>query len=175
MEITVDRSLRKWWVFVLRGVLFILAGVYMLASPKGSFLTLSFLFGLLILFAGIAELFHAYQDNRPGNRRWHLIIGLAEVILGMVLMNHLTASMDIMRIIVGLYILFRGLWMVFFAWISDRSWWLIAGGVLVVVFAGIVLFNPVVGAMTIIVWTALAFIMIGLLNLFLGLRIKPKF
>ncbi|HEY4197823.1 MAG TPA: DUF308 domain-containing protein, partial [Mucilaginibacter sp.] len=63
MEITVDRSIRHWWVFVLRGVLFILLSIYVFLSPASAYLALSFLFGLVILLAGIAELLHAYQDR----------------------------------------------------------------------------------------------------------------
>jgi uncharacterized membrane protein HdeD (DUF308 family) len=45
MEITLDRSLRLWWVFVLRGLLFIAVGAYLFMQPVSGLLALSFLFG----------------------------------------------------------------------------------------------------------------------------------
>ena len=173
MEIRVDRSLRHWWVFVLRGILFILLGIYVFASPVSAYVALTFLFGLVILLAGVAELLHAYKDHSSGNRGWHLFIGLVDIILGLVLMSHLTASMDIMRIIVGIYFLFRGITIFNFRRLARGSWWVIAGGLIVLVFGIMMLFNPVFGAMTIIIWTGLAFIVTGILNVMLGLRMRP--
>jgi uncharacterized membrane protein HdeD (DUF308 family) len=173
MEITVDRSLRHWWIFVLRGILFILLGVYVFASPVSAYIALSFLFGLVILLAGVAELLHAYQDRGSGNRGWHLFVGIVDVILGLILMSHLTAGMDVMRIIIGVYFLFRGATIFNFRSLARGSWWVILGGLIVLLFGIMVLFNPVFGAMTIIIWTGLAFIVIGILNIMLGIRMRP--
>lgn len=174
MEITVDRRFRHWWVFVLRGALFILLGIYVFASPASAYLALSFLFGLMILMAGIAELLHAYQDRGAASRGWHLFVGLVDIILGLVLLNHLAASMDILRIIVGIYFLFRGLSIFSFRGLARGSWWVIAGAVIVLIFGLMVLFNPVFGAMTVIIWTGMAFLVTGILNVLLGLRMKPR-
>jgi uncharacterized membrane protein HdeD (DUF308 family) len=81
MEIIVDRSIRHWWVFVLRGILFILLSIYIFLSPVSSLLALGFLFGLVIIVAGIAELLHAYQGRGKGNRGWLLFAGLIDLYL----------------------------------------------------------------------------------------------
>src|ERR1700754_2214600 len=103
MEITVDRSLRHWWVFVLRGALFILLSIYIFMSPVSAYLALSFMLGLVILLAGVAELLHAYQDRGSGTRGWHLFAGIIELLLGLLLMSNLAASMDVLRIVIGVY------------------------------------------------------------------------
>jgi uncharacterized membrane protein HdeD (DUF308 family) len=173
MEITVDRSLRHWWVFVLRGILFILLGIYVFMSPASAYIALSFLFGLAILLAGVAELMHAYQYRGSANRGWHLFIGIVDIILGLVLMNHLAASMDILRIIVGIYFIFRGLTIFNLRGLGRGLWWVTLAGVIVLLFGIMVLVNPVFGAITIVIWTGSAFIVMGLLNLFLGMRMRP--
>src|SRR3954468_1759702 len=109
METIANHSLRHWWVFVLRGILFILLSIYMFIYPGSGFVALGFLFGLVILIAGIAELMHAYRNRNRGNRGWHLFIGLIDLVLGLVLISHLAASMNILRIIVGFYFLFKGI------------------------------------------------------------------
>src|SRR6195952_4454681 len=109
MEITVDRSIRHWWVFLVRGVLFILTGIYMISSPTTSYVALGFFFGLVILLAGVSELLHAYQGRKESNRGWHLMIGTIDIILGLILMSHISASVTILRIIVGIWFLFRGI------------------------------------------------------------------
>lgn len=174
MEITIDRSLRHWWIFVLRGILFILLGAYLFASPASAYVALSFLFGLIILLAGVSELLHAYQDKGSANRGWHLFVGMVDLLLGVILLNHLAASMDVMRVVLGIYFLFRGISIFNFRGFARRPAWILAGAVIVLLFAVLVITDPVFGAATIIIWTGTAFIVTGILNVLLGLRMKPR-
>ncbi len=169
--LAVDRSLRHWWVFLIRGLLFILVGIYMVCSPGSSYAALGFLFGLIILLAGIAELLHVYREN---NRGWHLFLGIVDVILGIILMGHLAASVTILRIIVGIWFLLRGFSLLRFSGLIGRSWLLTIGGIITILFAGLILFNPIFGAMTIVLWTAIAFIFTGLFNILLAFSMKKR-
>jgi uncharacterized membrane protein HdeD (DUF308 family) len=172
MEIAVDRSLRHWWVFLIRGLLFIFVGIYMISTPAGSFAALGFLFGLIILLAGLAELFHVVRDRSAFNRGWHLALGIIDIILGIILIGHMTASEVILRIIVGIWFLFRGISLFSFSRLTDNTWVLKAGGILIFVFALLILFNPLFGALTIVLSTAIAFIITGFFNVLLGFRLK---
>jgi uncharacterized membrane protein HdeD (DUF308 family) len=172
MEMSVDRSLSHWWVFILRGILFILVGIYMICSPATSYAALGFIFGLIVFIAGISELLHVYRDRNSRNRRGHLFLGIVDIILGLVLMGHITASVTIFRIIVGIWFLFRGISLLSSSGIIGRSWLLTLGGIITIIFAALILFNPAFGAMTIILWTAIAFIITGLFNVVLGISTK---
>jgi len=172
MELSVERTHRHWWVILIRGLLFIFLGIYMIASPAGSFAALGFLFGLIILLAGCVELLHATRDSAVSSRRWHLMLGIIDVVLGIVLMGHITASVTILRIIVGIWFLFMGVSLFNFAQHAGRSLALTIGAVLIVIFALFILFNPTFGDMTIILWIAIAFIITGVFNVWLGFRLK---
>jgi uncharacterized membrane protein HdeD (DUF308 family) len=172
MEIKVYRGTRHWWAFSIRGLLFILVGIYMIASPASSYLALGFFFGLVIFLAGVAELFRVNRDRRTGNRGWHIVLGVIDMLLGIILMGHVTASVDILRIIVGIWFLFKGFSLLGFSRLTGMSWIFGLGGVLTVLFALLILFNPVFGAMTIILWTAIAFIITGFFNVLLGFWLK---
>jgi uncharacterized membrane protein HdeD (DUF308 family) len=174
MEITsLDRSLRLWWVILIRGILFILLGIYMVCSPADSYAALGFLFGLMILITGIMELFRVVRDHDQGSRAWHLFLGIVDVVVGIVLITHIIASADILRVVVGIYFLFRGISLLSFSHFSGRSWPLIAGGVITAVFGLFIIFNAVFGAITIIIFTAIAFIITGIFNVWLGLSVRP--
>lgn len=174
MEITLDRSLRLWWVFILRGVLFIAAGIYFFAQPASGYLALSFLFGLIILLAGLVELIRAYRDHGTGNRGWHLFTGLMDILIGLILMSHLAASMIVLRVIVGFYFLFKGITVLTFRkHHRGNPALLILGAIAILLFVGMIWFNPLFGTMTVIIWTALAFIVTGVLNVMLGVRLRP--
>ncbi len=144
----------------------------MIASPAGSYAALGFFFGLVIFLAGVAELLHVVRDRSSAGRGWHLFLGIVDIILGFVLMDHVAAGVTILRIIVGIWFLFRGISLFSFSRIAGRSWILTLGGILTVIFALLILFNPVFGAMTIILWTAIAFIITGFFNVMLALRLK---
>lgn len=172
MDFSVDRKPRYWWVFLIRGILFILVGIYMISSPASSYAALGFMFGLIILLAGIAELLHVYRSNSAGNRGWHLFLGIVDVLLGIILMGHIAASVTILRIIVGIWFLLRGFSLLSFSRFTGKSWVITLGGILTIIFGVLILFNPVFGAMTIVLWTALAFIITGLFNVMLSFTLK---
>jgi len=172
MEMSVDRSLRHWWVFLLRGILFVLVGIYMICSPASSYAALGFMFGLVIFIAGISELLHVYHDRSSKNRGWHLFLGIVDLILGLVLMGHISASVTILRIIVGVWFLFRGLSLLSFSGFFKKSIMLAVGGIITIIFGALILFNAGFGAMTIVLFTAIAFIFTGVFNVVLGLGMK---
>jgi uncharacterized membrane protein HdeD (DUF308 family) len=156
-------------------VVFILVSAYLFFSPVSGLLALSFLFGLIILLTGIAELLRSYRDHGPGNRGWHLFIGLIDLLIGLILLSHLAASLVIIRFIVGFYFLFRGISLLSFSRVGRRSWWVVIGGLLVVIVAVLVMVNPLFGNATLLIWLELAFFVTGLLNVMLGLRLKPAY
>jgi len=174
MELSVDRSFRQWWVFLIRGILFILVGIYMIASPAASFVALGFIFGLMILMAGISELVNVSRSNSPGNRSWHLGLGIVEVILGIVLMSHVATSVAIIRIIVGLWFIFRGVTLFNFARATHASWIMTLGGILTLIFGLLILFDVVFGSVTLIAFAAMGFIITGFFNVMLGYTMKPR-
>ena len=173
MELAVDRSLNHWWVFLIRGILFVILGIYMICSPAVSYIALGFLFGLIIFLAGIVELLHVSRARYTGNRRWHLALGIIDIILGIVLMSHVAASIAIMRIVLGIWFIFRGISLFSFSRTINSSWMLKLGGALTFIFGLLILFNAAFGSMTIIIFTAVAFIITGIFNAWLGYRMKP--
>ncbi len=172
MELALRRIHRHWWIFVVRGILFAALGIYMAFEPAGSFEALGFLFGLIILLAGITELMRIGSDRNRNTRGWHLAVGILEVVLGLVLMSHVAAGMSILRIILGVWFLFRGITMITLSLNSGLSWTVTFGAILIAIFGLLILVDPTFGSLTIILWTALAFVVNGIFNIWLGYRLK---
>ena len=145
----------------------------MIASPATSFVALGFMFGLVIFVAGVAELFHAIREHGAGNRGWHLFLGIVDIILGIILMGNIVASMDILRIIVGIWFVLRGLSLLSFSGFTGRAWEVVVGGVLIMLFGLLILFNPTFGDITIIIWSAIGFIITGIFNVVFAIRMRP--
>jgi len=172
MESIVSRRPRYWWVFMLQGVILLGMGIYMLFAPISGFAALGFLFGLAILLTGVFELLRVIRERDQGSRAWHLFIGVIDIILGIILVGNITASETILRIIVGLWFLFRGISLMSFSRLSGSDWVLTAAGVIVVLLALAIIFKPLFGAVTIDMLTAVALIATGLFDLVLGYRLK---
>jgi len=175
MEITsIDRSLRYWWVILIRGILFILLGIYMLYEPASGYAALGFLFGLFILLAGVAELLRVVGDHSSSSRAGHLLLGIIDLIVGIIFVTHIIASANVLRIIVGLYFFFRGISLLSYSHFRGRSWPLIIGGIITIIFGLLIMFNAIFGAITLIIFTAVAFIIMGIFNVWLGIHIRPR-
>ena len=50
------KTIRHWWLYLLTGILSIAAGIIVFCNPLESYLTLSLMFGVLMLISGIVEL-----------------------------------------------------------------------------------------------------------------------
>jgi hypothetical protein len=172
MALVIKSNIRHWWMFLLRGLLFILLGIYMISAPFRSYVALSFLFGVIILLAGIAELLYAYANRHTGGWGWRLLLGIIDLGLGIILVTNVVVSMSVLSFVVGIWFLFKGFSLLSFAGILHRSFWIIAGGILTILFALLIIFNPVIGAMTIVLWTAYGFIIAGIFNGLLAFRLK---
>jgi uncharacterized membrane protein HdeD (DUF308 family) len=172
MESITRRRPSHWWVFLIRGLVFIILGIYMICSPANSFAALGFLFGLIIFFTGLLELLRTVRDRDQASRAWHLLLGIIDVILGIILLGHIGTSEAILRIIVGIWVLFSGFSMLSFSRFTGRSLVLTIGGGLIILFGLMIIFNSAFGTITIALITAVAFIVTGIFNALLAYRLK---
>lgn len=172
MDLTIAHRPRYWWVFILQGVILLALGIYMVLSPVNGFATLGFLFGLAIFVTGVFEMIRVVRDHDQGSRALHMVLGVISIILGIVLVINNGASETILRLIVGLWFIFRGLSLMSFSRLTGRSWLLSAGGVIIILFGLAMIFKPIFGAITVDVLTAVAFITTGIFDIALGYRLK---
>lgn len=172
MALELSGSVKHWWMFLLRGLLFIVLGVYMISSPSESYMALSLLFGVIILLAGIAELIHAFSNRHSRRWGWRLFVGIIDLVLGLILVFNIKVSMAVLPFILGIWFFFSGASLLSFATVVRRPFWLAVGGMLIISISFLVMFVPEFGAMTIVVWTAFAFIAAGIFNGLLAFWLK---
>ncbi len=172
MESIVSRRPRYWWVFMLQGIILLALGIYMLFAPISGFATLGFLFGLAILVTGIFEMIRVVRDHDQASRAWHMLLGVINIILGIILVGHIGTSETILRIILGLWFVFSGVSLMSFSRLTGPNWLLSAGGVIVVLFGLAIIFKPIFGAVTIDLLISISFIVTGLFEVVLGYRLK---
>jgi len=172
MTKAVYNTIRHWWVFLLRGLFFVLVGIYMVSFPIASFAAIGFIVGIVVILTGISELMHAYAHRYVVGWNWRFLLGFADMALGLFLAFDLSVSIVVLPFILGAWFLLRGFSLFSFASVIRHSLWLVVGGLVTVVFALMVIFNPVFGVMTIVLWAAFAFMITGIANVILAFRLK---
>lgn len=156
----------------MRGLVFMLLGVYMISSPSQSYMALSLLFGVIVLVTGIAELAHALTNRHSRRWKWRLLLGIIDLALGLILVFNINLSMAVLPLLIGIWLFLTGVSLLTFATLIRRPFWLILGGVLTTLLSFLVMFVPNFGAVTIVMWTAIAFIIAGIVNGLLAFRLK---
>src|SRR5882762_7460922 len=143
---------RHWWVPVLRGVAAIIFGIIAFTHPVMAAATLVLFFGAWVLIDGIFRIVGAigHRDSDP-DWGFNLIIGILGVIVG--LLTFLAPAIKMRREIKG-------------------EWFLILMGLASIVFAGLLLWNPLAGAAALIWIIAWYAVIMGVLAIIFGFRLR---
>lgn len=175
---SIYKSVKHWYVPMIIGVLFILLGVYVLFTPIESYLTLSVFFSLSFLIAGIADSYFAISNREIlENWGWTLASGVLSIVLGGVLLWQPAISIVVLPYYVAFAVLFKSIYAIGFSLelkgYKVLDWGNLMGiGILGVVLSVIMLVNPLLAGFTIVIWTGIALITYGILNINISLKLK---
>lgn len=174
----VRNAVKYWYLPLIIGILFIATGIWTFTSPLESYLALSFVFSLSFIFSGFLEAFYAISNRETlENWGWSLAMGIFTLIVGILLFNHPGVTMLTMALYVGFLVLFRSAGAIGLAFdlrnYKDSNWGMLMFiGVLSFIFSIILIWNPALGGMTIVFWTGLMFLGIGIFNVVLAFRLR---
>lgn len=175
---SIRNSIKHWYLPLIVGVLFVLVGIWVSSTPLAAYLTLSILFAFTFLFVGILEIVYAISNrNTFDNWVWALITGIIGLVLGILLIANPAISMIILPFYVGFGIMFYSIMGIGRA-VDLRKHHMIGWGyvmftgILGLILSFIMIWNPLFGGMTIVFYTAFSFIILGVLNILLSLRLK---
>lgn len=175
---TFNDTIKHWYIPAIVGSIFIVVGIYTLASPATSYVALSILFSLSFLFSGISEIvFSLTNRNEMDNWGWVLAFGILTTVIGGLLLSNPAVSMATLTFYVGFLILFRSISALSFSLdLKDYGigdWGaLMALSVIGLIFSIIMIWNPAFAGMTIVIWTGLAFITTGIFSLYMAFKLK---
>jgi len=174
----IKNAVKHWYLSLIVGILFLLFGFWILKTPLESYLTLALLFGVVFLVNGVFEIIFSISNRKEiDNWGWILAGGIIDLLFGIVLASNVGLSMAVLPFYVGFILLFRSVAAMGYAFdlkgFGVRDWyWLLLLGILGLIFSFIMIWNPIFGGMTIIIWTALAFITYGLFRIILAFKLR---
>ena len=168
---------RHWWVPVLRGVAAIVFGVIAFVYPGLTVAVLVLLFGAWVLVDGVFRIVgaigHRASDPDWG---WQLVIGILGIIIGFLTFHAPAITALALVIYIAAWALMIGATEIALAFKLRREikgeWFLILMGLLSIVFAIMLLWNPLPGALALVWLIASYAIVFGFLGIILGFRLR---
>lgn len=180
----IRKEVNNWWLSLLLGILFLATGVWVIFTPISSYITLSIFFSAVILVSGISQIiFSISNKNNLHGWGWHLTSGILDLIIGVILLIYPKLSMVVLPYFVGFWLLFAGFSSIAMAVEAKKvigrvSVWGIIFGILVAIFAFLLIINPLFAAVSIVYMTAFAFGTLGIFRIIYAFhlkKIKSKF
>jgi uncharacterized membrane protein HdeD (DUF308 family) len=168
---------RHWWVPVLRGIAAIVFGIIAFVYPGLTVAVLVLLFGAWVLVDGVFRIVgaigHRASDPDWG---WQLVIGILGIIIGFLTFHAPAITALALVIYIAAWALMIGATEIAVAFKLRREikgeWFLILMGLLSIVFAIMLLWNPLPGALALVWLIASYAIVFGLLGIILGFRLR---
>lgn len=175
---TKTKQSNYWWLPFISGLFLLFFGIWFLAAPLDNFKTLTIVFGIIVLISGILEIY-VLLKNRDGWSNVLLYIwgGLLNVILGILLIANPQTILIIISYVIGFWLIFKGGEQIKRALNlrkNNSTIWkrVLTLGIVMIVLAAVLLWHPEIIGFTIALWTSLAFIMIGIIRMYLAFRLK---
>ena len=169
---------KHWYIPLVIGLLLIILGIDVLETPASSYLALSVLFALLFLLAGILQIaFSIANHNRLHSWGWYLAGGIFSALFGLLLLRRPGLSMVTMPVMIGLFLLVYSInaigWAFDLKKLGVLGWGNVAWmGALGLVFSFILLWNPLFAGLSLVIWTGLSLIVIGLSGIMMSLHLR---
>jgi uncharacterized membrane protein HdeD (DUF308 family) len=168
---------RHWWVPVIRGIAAIVFGVIAFAYPGLTVAMLVLFFGAWVLVDGVFRVVGAI-GHRASDKEWgfDLIIGIVGIIIGFLTFHAPQITALALIIYIAAWALMIGATEIALAIKLRREikgeWFLILMGLVSILFAVMLLWNPLPGALA-LVWLIGSYaIVFGMLGIILGFRLR---
>ena len=175
----IGRAIRHWWLMLIVGILSLVAGILVFVSPLESYVTLSVLFGILMVLVGASQLIIASASNNYLMMRGYVIVGgVLDVLLGMFLCLYPGVTIFLLPILLGIWMLYHSFIIIAFGGDLDTfnvggQGAVIGSGILLLVLSILILMNPFsAGIAAVVALTGVGFLVFGAILIMLSFKLK---
>lgn len=169
---TVRDAVKHWYISLIIGVLFVVSALYIFRTPLESYVSLTLLFSLLFLVSGILEIIFSLSNRKEiDNWGWTLFAGILNTVIGFILLSNPGFTIVLLPVYVGFGLMFRSIQGMSSSFelksYKVKGWWqLLILGLLGLIFSVVMIFNPLLGGITIMYWTAGALLALGIYSIY---------
>jgi uncharacterized membrane protein HdeD (DUF308 family) len=170
---------RNWWALAIRGVAAIIFGLLTFVWPGVTLAALVFLFGIYAIVDGIFNLVAAFRGGAEEERWWLLALeGLVSIGAGVVAFGWPGLTTLVLLYVIAVWAVITGVLEIVAAvrlrHEIPNEWWLVAGGVLSVIFGVLLMAAPGAGALALVLWIGAYAIVFGALLVGLAFRLRRE-
>jgi uncharacterized membrane protein HdeD (DUF308 family) len=139
---------RTWWALVLRGILALAIGLFILWRPMDSIASFALVIALYALFSGSVQIVHAFQLRELLTHWWVLLAsGVIGVLFGIAAIYYYPVlSLAYAVVLVTWWLFLTGALAIYAALMERRfgmSWgWTLAFGIVTILAGGLAIMNP---------------------------------
>lgn len=175
---TAKTPAKHWYLLLILGAIFVIMGIWILRTPVSSLIALTIFFAVTFLVSGIFETIYAIANRKiTDNWGWNLAGGVIDLLIGIILIANPGLSIVFLLFYVGFALVFRAIMTIGWAMQLNkqgfRNWgWVLAAGILGLLFSFLVLWNPAITGFVLVIYLAVAFIMVGIAQIVLSFRLK---
>ncbi|MES2265116.1 MAG: DUF308 domain-containing protein [Bacteroidota bacterium] len=169
--------LQDWLILFADGLLLFSVGLWVIYSPFGLYLNLSFVFAAGIAATGIADIIFAWKNRHHKRWIWWLLVGIADIIIGSYLFTNTLITIILLPIIISLWTIYKALMSLGDALhirAYSRGNWrrLLFIAVVALVMATLLLACTLIGIENIFLFSGVAFVSAGLFRIFWALKLR---
>jgi len=174
---TSKKTTISWWMYLIKGALIIVLGIWMLKMPRESFNAMLLIIGLIIALGGALETFLAlYYRKVLKEWGWNFSAGILDILVGILLISNPDAILVLITLFISFWLVLRGVLAIWEAMELRRegrkNWkWILALGILVMLLAIVLIWHPQVIGLTLIFWIAISFISLGIFRIVLAFKL----
>jgi uncharacterized membrane protein HdeD (DUF308 family) len=165
---------RNWWMFLILGLVSILAGILAIVYPDITLLALGIFIGVSLMFVGAMDIVEAIAGD-PGSRALSAITGVLALLAGLVCLRRPGESLLALVIVLGFYLIVTGVikFVRAFAQLEDRA--LLLGLALLDIIIGIVILSlPKLGLVTLAVLFAVSLLARGVFSVVIAFKLRGE-
>lgn len=166
-----------WESLVLRGVAGILFGIAAVFWPSLTLVVLVYIFSIYILVSGVVGIVDSVvRLTRKQSWMWRLLLGIAELGVGLYLVRHPYVTFQTFVLVAGLVLIARGVFEAIMALLEEEGatnkTLMLIGGALSVLVGIVILLQPVAGGVAFVWVLGLYALVTGPILIALALDIK---
>jgi uncharacterized membrane protein HdeD (DUF308 family) len=168
---------RNWWALAIRGAAGIIFGILAFIMPGITLVTLILLFGAYAIIDGLFNLVAAFRGRAAEQPWWWLALeGLVSIGAGIVTFAWPGLTALVLVYVIAVWAVITGVLEIVTAirlrQEISNEWWLVAGGVISVLFGVLLMAAPGTGALALIFWIGAYAIVFGALLVGLAFRLR---
>lgn len=172
-----QNAARYWWVLVLRGFIAMVFGFLALAWPGLTLEVLVLWFGIYVFVDGVFGLVSAFRAASHHERWWLLLLeGLLGVFVGVYAFMAPQATALILTVFIGAWAMVSGIFEMGAAftapWSPVGKWTLGLAGFFSLLVGALIFWNPLGGAISLVILIGAYATAFGILLLILGFKLK---